>query len=263
MMKSRIILILEVLGLVVISAAADDLDLGTVRVAPVRKRNQLRHRSSRNAHATEIQGDEGERFDPFMGIKRDLRFDSSLSSLSHGLSFSNPTYMAPLSLSFSMANTNEEGLLLSDGYMLQHKLTEADGTITMELTYEGDAWIGIAFSEDDRMGGSDGVIGSSDLGIPQKYRLGQGVIELMSPEEQTLTNATVEFRNGQTYMKFTKPLVEPNQISVTAGVNNMLWAYGSSRTIGYHAARSSFTLDLAASESLDDQNEISIFVPVG
>jgi hypothetical protein len=98
------------------------------------------------------------------------------------------------------------------------------------------------------------------LGIPQKYRLGQGVIELMSPEEQTLTNATVIVKNGQTYMKFTKPLVEPNQTSVTVGLNKMLWAYGSSRTIGYHAARSPFTLDLASSESLDDQT--SVFVPV-
>jgi hypothetical protein len=160
-MKSQIIFILEVLGLVVISAAADDLvnPLGRDREAPLRKRNQLRHWSSRNAHATENQGDEEERFDPFMGIKRDLRFDSSLSSMS-SLSFSNPTYMAPLSLSFSMAtNTNEEGgYMLSDGYMLQHKLNEADGTITMELIYDGDAWVGIAFSDDDKMAGSDAVM---------------------------------------------------------------------------------------------------------
>jgi hypothetical protein len=68
--------------------------------------------------------------------------------------------MAPLSLSFSMAtNTNEEGgEMLSDGYMLQHKLNEADGTITMELVYDGDAWIGIAFSDDDKMAGSDAVM---------------------------------------------------------------------------------------------------------
>ncbi len=159
-MKSQIILILEVLGLVVISAAADDLDsFDRVREAPVRKRIQLRHRSLRHAHATEIQVDDGERFDPFMGIKRDLRFDSSFS-MDKTLSFSNPTYMPPsLSLSFSMANTNEEGgEMLSDGYMLQHKLNEADGTITMELVYDGDAWIGIAFSDDDKMAGSDAVM---------------------------------------------------------------------------------------------------------
>lgn len=147
--------------MVVISAAADDLDdpLVRVREAPVRKRSQLRHRSLKHAHATDNQGDDGERFDPFMGIKRDLRFDSSLRSMS-SLSFSNPTYMAPLSLSFSMAtNTNEEGgEILTDGYMLQHELNEADGTITMELTYDGDAWIGIAFSEDDKMSGSDAVM---------------------------------------------------------------------------------------------------------
>ena len=59
----------------------------------------------------------------------------------------------------------------------------------------------------------------------------------MSPEEQTLTDASVAFNeNGQTVMKFTKPLVEPNQIPITVGDNMMLWANGGDgvTTIGDH-----------------------------
>jgi len=97
--------------------------------------------------------------------------------------------------------------------------------------------------------------GTPDSGNPpQKYRLGTGVIEIMSPEEQTLTDASVEVVNGQTVMKFTKPMVEADQIAVTVGENKMLWANGGeSTTIGYHGPnKASFALNLSsgASESL-------------
>jgi hypothetical protein len=50
---------------------------------------------------------------------------------------------------------------LTDGYLLKYKLNDPDsldGTISMELVYDGVAWVGIAFSEDERMGGSNGVM---------------------------------------------------------------------------------------------------------
>jgi hypothetical protein len=84
--------------------------------------------------------------------------------------------------------------------------------------------------------------------VPRKYRLGTDA-DLMSDKEQTLTEASVEFVNGQTVMKFTKPMVEDNQISVTVGVNKMLWAHGdeNTTTIGYHGDnKNSFTLDLSS-----------------
>lgn len=140
---------------------------------------------------------------------------------------------------------------LTDGYTLRYKLNNPDapdGTVTMELTYDGDAWLGIAFSEVEKMGGSDGILGSPG-GVPQKYRLFQGYIEIMPPSEQTLTDASMETtEDGKTVMKFTKLLVEPNQIPVTAGVNNMLWANGGeSTTIGYHGTnRAPIQIDLAS-----------------
>lgn len=47
---------------------------------------------------------------------------------------------------------------LTDGYALKYKINEAEATITMEVTYDGEAWLGIAFSEDERMGESDGIL---------------------------------------------------------------------------------------------------------
>ena len=47
---------------------------------------------------------------------------------------------------------------LNDGYTLEYMFNEVDATITIKLTYDGESWLGIAFSEDNRMGGSDGIM---------------------------------------------------------------------------------------------------------
>ena len=123
-MKFQVFIILEVLGrLGVISAAEDPFGRNSItshepkrphlrhlekdpfgREPPVRKRTQLRHWSSVGVSKENPVGEEEERYDPFMGIKRDLRFDSSLS-------LPKPT-MSP-SLSFSMAQTNRPTMSLA------------------------------------------------------------------------------------------------------------------------------------------------------
>ena len=45
---------------------------------------------------------------------------------------------------------------LTDGFTLNYKINES--TITMEAIFDGETWLGIAFSEDESMGGSDGVM---------------------------------------------------------------------------------------------------------
>ena len=47
---------------------------------------------------------------------------------------------------------------LTDGYTLNYTINEADATITMEAIYDGKSWLGIAFSEDQRMEDSDGIM---------------------------------------------------------------------------------------------------------
>ncbi len=95
----------------------------------------------------------------------------------------------------------------------------------------------------------------------QKYRLlakspvVDSAIELMSDEEQTLIDATIVVTDGKTIMKFTKYLEEPGQIEIKMGVNNMLWAYGASNTLSYHAKRSPFTLDLSSTSGGAEEEE--------
>jgi len=47
---------------------------------------------------------------------------------------------------------------LSDDYLLRYLLNVEDGTITMEVIYDGEAWVAVAFSEDENMPGSDAVM---------------------------------------------------------------------------------------------------------
>ncbi len=47
---------------------------------------------------------------------------------------------------------------LSDEYLLRYKVNVEDATITMEAIYDGEAWVAIAFSEDEKMPGSDAVM---------------------------------------------------------------------------------------------------------
>ncbi len=47
---------------------------------------------------------------------------------------------------------------LSDEYVLRYMVNVEDNTITMEATYDGVAWVAVAFSEDENMPGSDAVM---------------------------------------------------------------------------------------------------------
>ena len=49
-------------------------------------------------------------------------------------------------------------MTLTDGYMIGYKVNEPEGTVSIEVLYDGEAWVGIAFSEDEKMGGSDAVM---------------------------------------------------------------------------------------------------------
>jgi hypothetical protein len=88
--------------------------------------------------------------------------------------------------------------------------------------------------------------------IPQKYYLGGKVdsqVQLMPQSQQTLTGASVDVSNGQTIMKFTKIMDEPNEVEIKTRDNHFLWAYGSSTALGYHSSRASYIQNLATGSS--------------
>ena len=146
-------------------------------------------------------------------------------------------------------------------YIVNYPVDEP-GSITMDLSCEGESWIGIGFSSDGNMDGSEAVIAGPGQ-EPRKYLLGGkwpgpgGVVE-MQESQQTLIDAKtrvkwVEGLNGWfplMKMRFTKLLSEPNEIEITPGDNMFLYAQGSTPSFpSYHAARDSFTLTLPSDGS--------------
>ena len=62
------------------------------------------------------------------------------------------------SISLNLSSSSATVTKLTDGYTLRHQLNEIEGTISMELTYEGNAWVAVGLSTDGKMAGSDGVM---------------------------------------------------------------------------------------------------------
>jgi hypothetical protein len=78
----------------------------------------------------------------------------------------------------------------------------------------------------------------------------------MPDDQQTLENASIKIGKTsddvKTVMKFTKLLVEPNEIEVVLmGMNTFLWAHGSDETLAYHAGRSTISVDLSTGNTVD------------
>jgi len=158
---------------------------------------------------------------------------------------------------------------LDDKYLMRYQINVPDGTtldvcdgctISMELTYEGDAWVGIGFSTDGSMVGSEAVLGSSSVPV-QKYNLAGKANSLVTPmpeTQQTLTDTSVEVKDGQTIMKFTKIMKEDGEIEISPTDNMFIWAYGSSPALGYHAWRGTSNVNLSESPTEETSDEAKI-----
>merc|ERR1719375_2896102 len=161
---------------------------------------------------------------------------------------------------------------LTGGYTMKYKINvpqdtskkECAGcTMSVEMSYDGDAWISLGFSTNGQMIGSDAVIGIPGSGVSKYFMAGMATSQVtkMPESQQTLTDSSVEFDGQQTVMKFTKIMDEPGEVPIVVGDNSFLWAYGSSPTLGYHANRASFALNLSiGSETtgVDDADSIAV-----
>mmetsp|Transcript_26814 Transcript_26814/g.53846 ORF Transcript_26814/g.53846 Transcript_26814/m.53846 type:complete len:595 (-) Transcript_26814:85-1869(-) len=137
---------------------------------------------------------------------------------------------------------------LSDEFLMRYKVNSSEGSMSVELIYDGVAWLGLALSNDGGMIGSESVIGIPGGVAPQKYYLGgkdTSAVVPMEDERQTLLNSTIELMNDQTVMKFTKLMKEPGEIEIAStGDNFILWAHGFDSNLGYHQSRDQFVLSL-------------------
>ena len=139
--------------------------------------------------------------------------------------------------------------------------------ITMELICEGESWVGVGFSNDGQMIGSEAVLGVPGGDIPQKYVLGgkdNSSVKPMAAHRQTLMDTSVTFENGLTILKFTKIMKEEGEVEIKSGVENtFLYAQGMGLDVGYHAVGESFPLNLPDNvEKVEDADTEDTFIDV-
>jgi len=122
---------------------------------------------------------------------------------------------------------------------LQQIIDPVKSTVTVQLEYAGQGWLGFAFSEAIQMIPNVAAIGLPDEGTVQKYELLARDISGVNPLDdvlQTLTDTSISQNDTHTVMKFTKPLVEDSEVPVVLGSNTFIWAHGETNTLAYHGA---------------------------
>jgi hypothetical protein len=169
-----------------------------------------------------------------------------------------------------------ETSLINNGVLtMSHVMNPINKTLTVELVYEGEGWIGFGFSTNGRMVGSSAVIGlpNEPLGQtnPGKYSLAGesvGAVQLVPDEEQTLTDTSITQNATHTSMKFTKRLVEDGELTINAyDKNTFIYATGIVNALSPHSREGAFTMRLSpcgfASGDNIPVNGGSVFDPNG
>jgi hypothetical protein len=167
---------------------------------------------------------------------------------------------------------SEVSLLKNGGLTMSHVMNSIDKTLTVELVYEGEGWIGFGFSTNGHMIGNSAVIGLPDEPLgptnPGKYFLGghsTAAVRLMSDEAQTLTDTSITKNATHTTMKFTKRLVEDDELAIDMNGENMfIYATGVANALSPHNRDGAFTMKLTpcagianGDDSLSDGNELN------
>ena len=187
---------------------------------------------------------------------------TTLPSMIPMLPTENPT-SAPSTATSSPTCKDNPGVEITPDLRLRYLSTITDeqtgnGTLTVDVTYNGVGWIGVGWSQNggQRMVPGEAVIGNPD-GV-RKWRLAgyslDGVVAF-PPARQTLLSARFIQNETHSILRFTKLLQEEGEIPILGnGENTILWAYGRSNVLGYHAGRG--ILDLTLTPCLDDDATI-------
>ena len=126
-------------------------------------------------------------------------------------------------------------------FLFRHSIHPELQVINVELEYKGAGWVGISFAGSTSMIGNIAVIGLPDDGTVLKYNLAGKQTSLVTPiDSDTLTDTSIVYNpdTGSTILKFTKPLVETGETTISeSGENIILVAYGASNTLATHASR--------------------------
>ena len=154
----------------------------------------------------------------------------------------------------------ETNYVLADGDVEVTIITnKAEGTITVDYTYFGQAWVAFGFSEEGLMIGSTAIVGFDVDSAPLKFDLTgkslPGVVRASDDRQKGITNAEFQQNATHTRMMFTKPLDEPDELEILAdGPNKFLYAFGSSNEFGIHQKRGSFDMEVNRVEGVSSPN---------
>lgn len=143
--------------------------------------------------------------------------------------------------------SNTRNLIFDGTLTMKEVVNPNTNTITIQMTYQGEAWVGFGISPEGGMIGADAVIGLPAAGEVVQHDLAGKTVALVTPwETQTISDASVVQENGVTTMSFTMPLANEGQHGIVAdGPNTFLYAYGSSNELGFHRSAREFTIDTA------------------
>ncbi|GKY97936.1 hypothetical protein MPSEU_000751600 [Mayamaea pseudoterrestris] len=136
-------------------------------------------------------------------------------------------------------------LVVNDVLTMREVVNPSTDTITVEIVYQGEAWVGWAVSPTGRMVGADSVIGLPDSGTVVQHDMADENINFVTPwETQTIIDSSITQEDGVTTMMFTMPLANEGQNEISAtGPNTFLFAYGSDNELGFHQLSQAFTID--------------------
>lgn len=143
--------------------------------------------------------------------------------------------------------------LQSDGSVtFQHVTNPDESTVTLQLTYEGEAWLSLGPSSNGRMIGSQPVIGLPDEAVgvdnPVVFNLGAKTINAVLPldEVSQLQDAGILQNDTHTVLTYTMPLGVGAVPLTATGRHTFVWAVGSSNSLdaSNHRRRGDFTISL-------------------
>ena len=153
-----------------------------------------------------------------------------------------PAIVQPTTCSFDI----DPGLNLLDNGSLTMKnyINLAKQTVSIQLDYNAEAWLGFAFTQLAQMVPNTAIIGLPDDDSIQKYFLQNrtlaGVNNPLEAPLQSLISPSIRQENGRTILEFTKRLVEDGEIAVKIDEPNRFnWAIGSSNDLGIHQFKGS------------------------
>jgi hypothetical protein len=128
-------------------------------------------------------------------------------------------------------------VVLTDGFSLSQVVNREEQTVTVQLTYQGQGWIGMGFGTG--MLNTVAVIGFPDEN-PALYLLGgtdkASVTEL--DDQSALRDRDFTQTETESILTFTLSLVENVEINLMAGEEtSIIAAFGMSNTLDYHSFR--------------------------